>query len=116
MRPRTSAIARTSPYSSASCIDERKNQCSRWASPSAANPANSAQLLVSGLGLYKVLRDVVHKGHSSSRHRHSAAENFAKVLGSAVIKLRIFLVLAHAGAIEVDAREQAFGARVAQQL
>ena len=72
--------------------------------------------LVGGFGFDEVLGDIAHECDCAGRHRDIALQNFVEVLGSAIVKLGVFLVLAYAGAVEIDAGKEALGAGVAEQL
>jgi len=68
------------------------------------------------LGFDEVVSHVADKFNCAWRHRHIAFQDILKVLWCAKVDLSVVPVLAHAGAVEVNAGKQALVALVAQQL
>src|SRR5208337_2018614 len=79
-------------------------------------PCSFVPCLLPVLGLDKVMGHILDKGHRAWRHGHIAAQHVLEVLRRAEVNLGVIPVLAHAGAVEVDAGKQALVARVAEQL
>src|SRR5579871_1117531 len=78
--------------------------------------ANCLRQLLALLGLDEVFCDSPDEILGAWRYSHFTLEDGFKVLWRSVKQLGVFLVLAHAGSIEIDPGEDAFIARIAQQL
>jgi len=57
-----------------------------------------------------------HERHSALGHGNVALEDRIEIVRGSEVDICVFLVLAYAGSVEIDAGKQALGARVAKQL
>src|SRR5579863_9020328 len=105
--PSVRATASTSQYSILSLIHGfrmAKDQCSGWPE------------LFAVLGCNEVLGNIPHEGHRARGHGNVAFENRLKAVRLPEEDFRVLGVLAHAGAVEIDAGEEPLAARVGEQL
>src|ERR1035438_7421597 len=118
MSPRARATASTSQYSRFSRRELSRMEFSRISKgkDQFSLLMRTIHCLLAVLGLEKVLRHAADKRNRPFGNLHVTLENGVEAVRLAEVELGVLGVLAHAGAVQIDAGEQPLVARVAEQL